>query len=121
MSTPHASRNGWWSLVPMTDGDLAAFLLRSRADYVADLIADGMDARAAADQADGQLTLAFRTGRPAPGHEVFDVVDDRWWLWDIEMVEAERNIVAHRLGATAGYVPSDPGWRKALAPPAGGA
>jgi ribosomal protein S18 acetylase RimI-like enzyme len=92
----------------MTPAGLEEFLRRSQADYIADLVTDGMDEVTAAARADRQLVGAFPNGERGPGHEVFDVVEGDaivgyvwlgpepgtprgcWWLWDIAVNTGER-------------------------------
>src|ERR1700760_2554569 len=92
----------------MDDAAIGPWLDRSRAAYVADLVASGTGAPEAARLAAEQQGAAFPDGRPANGHVVFDVLVDgdrvghlwtgprapddaaHWWVWDIEIDEAWR-------------------------------
>ncbi|MGY0497497.1 GNAT family N-acetyltransferase [Nocardia sp. FBN12] len=85
-----------------------AWLERSRDEYAKDLVAVGQTPEAALRQADDSVAGSFPSGAPAPGHAVFDVVDDAgdilgylwigpdtspdpgaWWIWDI-LIDADK-------------------------------
>jgi ribosomal protein S18 acetylase RimI-like enzyme len=92
----------------MDEAAIGRWLDRSRAAYIADLIASGIGEAAAERTAAEQEAAAFPDGKPASGHVVYDVVvdgeevghlwigprapddDDHWWVWDIEIDEAWR-------------------------------
>ncbi|MFE6049226.1 GNAT family N-acetyltransferase [Kitasatospora sp. NPDC056446] len=79
-----------------------AWLERSRAEYVKDLVTAGQSSETAHRHANDSMARFFPSGVPSPGHVVFDVVDDAgeavgylwigpdtsddagaWWVWDI--------------------------------------
>jgi ribosomal protein S18 acetylase RimI-like enzyme len=92
----------------MDEAAIGRWLDRSRAAYVAGLIASGVSPAEASRTAAEQEQAAFPDGRPANGHVVFDVIvdsdevghlwigpraaddDQHWWVWDIEIDEAWR-------------------------------
>ncbi len=118
-------------LVPMDDVELAAFLARSRDDYLADLLELGMSGEGAAAKVQAEQSAAFPDGRPAAGHQVFAVhragrrvghlwlgpaPDDgpgSWWVWEVGIDEAAQGqgvgrrtmelaeVEARRAGATS--------------------
>lgn len=85
-----------------------AWLERSRAEYVKDLVTAGQSPEDACRHADESMARSFPSGTPSPGHAVFDVVDDAgltvgylwigpdvsgnhrsWWVWDI-VIDADK-------------------------------
>jgi ribosomal protein S18 acetylase RimI-like enzyme len=94
-------------LVPLSGGDFAGWLKRSRAGYVDEAVASGVDRERAEQDADEQLAEVFPGGAPSPGQHVYRIVegDERvgwiwigpapvpaadWWVYDIEVAEASR-------------------------------
>ena len=85
------------------------FLERSKAGFVADLVATGSTVEVAEGTARRQQAAAFPDGRPAPDHLLFDVTVDGavaghlwmgpsaadgerdWWVWDVEVAESYRS------------------------------
>jgi ribosomal protein S18 acetylase RimI-like enzyme len=96
------------NLRPMDEAAIGEWLDRSRAAYVAELLAGGVGEAAATRMAAAQRAAAFPGGRPANGHLLFDVLADgvkaghlwigplasddqeHWWVWDIEINETWR-------------------------------
>jgi len=93
----------------MSDARFPAWLARSQAEYVADLVAAGEPDETAQLHAAQSLAHAFPGGAPSPGQAVFEVLDDSgqevgslwigsdisddagsWWIWDIEVDEQRR-------------------------------
>ncbi|MFG2847783.1 GNAT family N-acetyltransferase [Kitasatospora sp. NPDC048296] len=96
------------TLRPLDAQHFPAWLERSRAEYAKDLVALGRTSEDACRQADETMARSFPSGTPAPGHVVFDVVDDAgvtvgylwigpdmsddvgaWWIWDI-VIDADK-------------------------------
>ncbi|MER7672762.1 GNAT family N-acetyltransferase [Kitasatospora sp. NPDC096128] len=96
------------TLRPLDPRLFPAWLERSRAEYVEDLVAAGQTSQDARRHADESMARSFPSGAPGPGHAVFDVVDDAgeavgylwigpdrsgdagaWWVWDI-VIDADR-------------------------------
>ena len=85
----------------MAGEEIADFLAESRAGYIEERAASGVDPHVAARAADRELEAAFPDGEPGPGHTVYrveadgepvgslwigPVSDDRldtWWVWDV--------------------------------------
>jgi ribosomal protein S18 acetylase RimI-like enzyme len=118
-------------LVPMEDPELAAFLARSRGDYLTELMDHGMTPEAASAKVDAEQSAAFPDGRPADGHQVFavrrgdepvghlwlgpapDGAPGSWWVWEVTIDEAAQGqgigrrtmelaeVEARRAGATS--------------------
>jgi ribosomal protein S18 acetylase RimI-like enzyme len=114
---------------PFGSDDLAEYLRRSRAHYEQERVEAGDTVAEASANAEASQAQIFPEGRPAPGHLLGAVMgaegrvgtlwvgpaaDDpsRWWVWDIEIDEAERGrghgragmLLAEELARAAGAV-----------------
>ncbi len=84
----------------MSREDLEAYLARSTAEYVQDLVRAGMPEGEARSSADAQIASSFPGAVPTNGNEVFDVLDgaevvgllwtcpqssSTWYVMDIEI------------------------------------
>jgi ribosomal protein S18 acetylase RimI-like enzyme len=88
---------------------LPAWLERCTAEYIDELIAAGRTREAAVRHAAANMEPSFPGGSPAPGHAVFDVLDEAgeavgylwigtdtsddasaWWVWNIEIDVSKR-------------------------------
>lgn len=97
------------TLRPMSAERLPAWLEETNAVYIEELIAAGRTREDAVRHAAKSMDVTFPDGTPAPGHAVFDVIDDAgdtvgylwigpdtsddpgaWWVWDIEVADAKR-------------------------------
>jgi len=97
------------TLRPMNAERLPAWLDETNRAYIEELIAAGRTREDATRHAAKSMEPAFPHGKPAPGHSVFDVVDDggnavgylwigpdtsddptSWWVWDIEINASSR-------------------------------
>jgi ribosomal protein S18 acetylase RimI-like enzyme len=92
----------------MTQAEVAEFRAWDRDAYIADMVAAGVDPKTAARTADEQLAALFPDGKPAPGHLLYQLVDngqsvgalwigpapggspDEWWIWYIVVQDAFR-------------------------------
>ncbi|WP_308014439.1 MULTISPECIES: GNAT family N-acetyltransferase [unclassified Rhodococcus (in: high G+C Gram-positive bacteria)] len=92
----------------MPDDRLPEWVERSRGDYRADRVRAGDTLEQATDNAEQSFSAYFPDGRPAPHHQVYDVLDDEtvvgslwigpqsiatttdWWVWDIAIDERFR-------------------------------
>ncbi len=95
-------------LQPMPDDAIARALARSAKSFVMELVLTGVDLSEARRRADETVQNAFPGGFPAPGHLLFEIVEDglhvghvwlgpapdkrpnRWWVWHIEVIEQAR-------------------------------
>jgi ribosomal protein S18 acetylase RimI-like enzyme len=95
-------------LVPLRPVEIAGYIDDNTAAYVEELVEAGMDRDAARAKAQADHDHAFPGGVPAEGHHVFALHEDgrvvgrlwlgpaegdgpgAWWVFDIEVVEAER-------------------------------
>src|ERR1700733_1550133 len=102
------------SLTEMTAEELATFLAEHEGEYAAERVASGEPPETARAKAAASIAELFPGGRPAPGHLVYNVVDDEetigllWigphpdarpgsmWVWDIEIAKAYRGLGAGR-------------------------
>lgn len=97
------------TLRPMAPERLPGWLDETNRDYIDELIATGRTREDATQHAAKSMDLAFPEGNAAPGHAVFDVLDDggdavgylwigpdnsgdpeSWWVWDIEVNASKR-------------------------------
>jgi ribosomal protein S18 acetylase RimI-like enzyme len=97
------------TLRPMSVDRLPAWLDDTNAAYIEELVAAGRTREDAIRHAAKSMEFAFPDGELAPGHAVFDVLDDAeervgylwigpdtsedpaaWWVWDIEIDEGQR-------------------------------
>ncbi len=95
------------ALFPISTKQFPAWMKRSAAEYLADLVATGVPEHKAQADASGTMERAFPDGLPSPTNAVFILMDsalgnvgyiwigcdssgdpDSWWVWDI-VVEAE--------------------------------
>jgi len=92
---------------PLDASDLAQWLQRSRANYIEERVASGDSRAEAVANADRSRARTFPDGSPGPGQHVGRVSSDgggigelwvgpaedgtgQWWVWSIEIDEAER-------------------------------
>ncbi len=104
-------------LRPLDPSLLSAWLERTVADYAEDLVAAGWNPDQAARHAAESTARVLTDGSLAPGHAVFEVLDDTgaragslwvgpeigddptaWWVWEI-VIDADRR--GHGLGRAA--------------------
>jgi ribosomal protein S18 acetylase RimI-like enzyme len=97
------------ALRPLTASEVAAYLERSLAEYVAERIASGEHPDQARRTADEQRSVLYPDGAPAAGHHLYRVVDDRgtelgvvwigpqlgappdrYWVFDVEILPEHR-------------------------------
>jgi ribosomal protein S18 acetylase RimI-like enzyme len=93
------------TLQPMSKARIAEFLVPSMREYVQHLIDSGMSPEAARKNADDTTAKSFPGGEAGNGNEIFDVMDagepvgilwiadqgdGKWFIYDIEMLEAKR-------------------------------
>jgi ribosomal protein S18 acetylase RimI-like enzyme len=96
------------TLRPMNASEVSAFIATSRNAYLAERIASGDDAEAAALAVDEMSRTTFPDGETSPGHFLFALEVDgepvgslwlgpasgdrpgEWWVWDIVIDEANR-------------------------------
>ena len=93
----------------MSADRLPGWLEETTLAYIEELVASGRTRDDAVLYSAKSMAPAFPDGHPAPGHAVFDVLDDAgqivgylwigpdtsedpaaWWVWDIEIDEAQR-------------------------------
>ena len=107
------------TLRPVPPERMPAWIQRSADEYARDLVSLGRSAADAQRVADAGMAESFPSGRPRPGHVVFDVLDDAgepvgylwigpetdaqaggdaWWVWDVLIDEGRRG---EGLGRTA--------------------
>ncbi|NTV40548.1 MAG: GNAT family N-acetyltransferase, partial [Demequinaceae bacterium] len=105
------------SLLPMNSDRLPTWLEHCTTQYIDELIASGRTREDAIRNATKGIGSSFPDGKPAPGHGVFDLIDDdgeavgylwigpdtsedpaAWWVWDIE-IDAQRR--GHGFGREA--------------------
>lgn len=98
-------------LHPLQQKDFSTWFESAVAEYARDLLATGLAAELAREQARTKLTGYFPQGEPLAGHVVFTIVDGEenqvgyfwigpdtsdnpaaWWVWDIFVAPAERGL-----------------------------
>jgi GNAT superfamily N-acetyltransferase len=95
-------------LRPLVGPDVSAFIAASREGYVAERIASGEDATAAAAAVESEAAKLFPGGEPPPAHVIWRIEEDgqavgtlwiapeprdgptSWWVWDILIDEPHR-------------------------------
>ena len=99
------------TLRPMNAERLPAWLEETTRAFIEELVATGRTREDATRHAAKSMEPAFPHGKPAPGHAVFDVIDDAgepvgylwigpdnsndpgsWWVWDIEIHADKRGL-----------------------------
>jgi ribosomal protein S18 acetylase RimI-like enzyme len=93
------------TLHPMSKARIAEYLGPSMEKYLEEVVAAGRTREQAQANVDEVTEKSFPGGEPAPGNEVYDVLDDdepvgilwiaeqspgNWWIYDIEMRESHR-------------------------------
>lgn len=97
------------TLRPMDSDRLPTWLEHCTTQYIDELVASGRTREDAVRNAADGIGRSFPGGTPAPGHAVFDLIDDAgegvgylwigpdtsddaaaWWVWDIEVHAGSR-------------------------------
>jgi ribosomal protein S18 acetylase RimI-like enzyme len=97
------------TLGPMSASHLPQWLAACTAQYIDELVAGGRTREDATRHAAKGIEPSFPDGNPAPGHAVFDVLDEAgaavgylwigpdtsddpaaWWVWDIAVDAGQR-------------------------------